>query len=1197
MAQTPPSIQGELLTYQQDGQSVQVTVDTAGWYSWLETASTFTFRSEHGSFTARKERAGNKRGGTYWRAYRKRHGKLHRAYLGKSQELTLERLQKVAAVLAGQGPAEDATPTRRAVSPQMLEEPQNSQQSSLPTLTPLSRHADEPEHRQSSRRDLPTGTITLLFTDIEGSTRLLQQLGDRYPDMLAQCRQLLRAMFQQWNGYEVDTQGDSFFVAFARATDAVAAAADAQRALVSHFWPGGIAVRIRMGLHTGEPERFSENYVGLDVHHAARIMSAGHGGQVLLSQTTHDLVEYDLPDDVSLRDLGEHRLKDLGHPIRLFQAVISDLPADFPPLKTLDTHPHNLPIQPTPLVGREREVATVCELLRRQEARLVTLTGPGGIGKTRLGVQVAAELSELFVDGMFFVDLAPLSDPALVVPTIAQRLGIWEGTGQSLLERLKEGLHQKQALLLLDNFEQVLSAAVQVADLLTSCPRLKVLVTSRERLHVRAEQEFSVPPLALPATNQLPDLAVLVQYEALALFIQCARAVKADFQLTTANARAVTEICARLDGLPLAIELAAARLKLLPPQALQARLIQRLHVLTWGAQDAPARQQTLRNTIAWSYELLSAEERCLFRRLAVFVGGCTFEAVEDVYEALGDETGKVFDGVASLIDKSLVQQRAQREEEPRLVMLETIREYGLECLATSGEAEAARHAHAAYYLQLVEAAPDLFGTGEQIWIDRFEWEHDNLRGAMNWLLEHREARESIEMTLRLGAALWWFWLTRGHRHEGWTFLERALAGSERVAEPVRAKALWAAGNLAAWLGHFERAEALCQESLALAQQIGDTEGMRNAVFHLGLVADSRGNFAAARPLFERSMVLSREAGDKFLLGHALNFLAFEALSQGEYARARLLREEGLAAFKELGHKTGISSSLKALACVMFFQGDLASARALGEECITRDREFGSKHSEAGTLAFLGNVTLHQGDILTARLLLEKSCVLLREVIDEEHQMSWTLSLLGKVNAVQGDYTAARACYEESLQSLVHVQTTPSSSMFFLDLASVLEGLAAVVAAQGELAWAVRLWGAAEALRETRSIPLPPLYRADYERAVAAARTQLGEKTFAAIWSEGQSMTPEQALAARGPATMSSPSAPSVKPPVTYPDRLTAREVEVLRLVAQGLSDTQVAEKLVISPRTVNTHLKSIYGKIGISSRNAATRYAIEQHLL
>ncbi len=820
MAQTTPSIQGEMLTYQQNGQSAQVTVGSSGWYSWLETASTFTFRSEHGTFTARKERAGNKRGGMYWRAYRRRQGKLYRAYLGKSEELTLERLKAVAAVLAGQGPAEDATLTLRAVSSQILEEPQNSQQSFLPALAPLSRHPDEPEHRRSSRRDLPTGTITLLFTDIEGSTRLLQQLGDRYESVLADCRRLLRRAFQAHHGQEVDTQGDSFFVAFARATDALSAAVEAQRALASHAWPEGTAVRVRMGLHTGEPSLTPGDYVGLDVHHAARIMSAGHGGQVLLSQTTHDLVEYDLPEGVSLRDLGEHRLKDLVRPIHLFQAVISDLPADFPPLKTLDTHSHNLPVQPTPLVGREREVATVCELLRRQEVRLVTLTGPGGIGKTRLGVQVAAELSELFVDGMFFVDLAPLSDPTLVVHTIAQRLGIWEGTGQSLLERLKEVLHKKQLLLLLDNFERVRRADVQVADLLTACPRLKVLVTSRARLDVRAQQLFSVPPLALPDTKQLHDLTALAQCEAVTLFLQRARAIEPNFQLTTANARAVTEICAGLDGLPLAIELAAARLKLLPPQALLERLAQPLHVLTSGARDAPARQQTLRNTIAWSYDLLSAQERCLFRRLAVFAGGCTLEAVEAVCEAPGDETGKVFDGVASLIDKSLVQQRAQREEEPRLVMLETIREYALECLESAGETEAIRQAHAAYYLALAEeAAPELQGPQQATWLERLELEHDNLRAALEWFIERGGPGSSREMALRLGGALSEFWIVRGLFSEGRTFLERVLAGSEGVGASMKAKALSATANLAFMQSDDDWAEALSQESLVLYREV------------------------------------------------------------------------------------------------------------------------------------------------------------------------------------------------------------------------------------------------------------------------------------------------------------------------------------------------------------------------------------------
>src|SRR6266702_2972238 len=457
-------------------------------------------------------------------------------------------------------------------------------------------------------RDLPTGTVTLLFTDIEGSTLLLQQLGERYADILATCRQLLRTAFQQWNGVEVDTQGDAFFVVFARASDAVSAVVNMQRALASHDWPNGAAVAMRIGLHTGEPTRTAEGYVGLDVHHAARIMSVGHGGQVLLSQTTRDLVEHALPDGVSLVDLGAHRLKDLQHPSHLFQLVIAGLPAGFPPLKTLDAYPNNLPIQPTPFVGREQEVAAVAALLRREDVRLLTLTGPGGTGKTRLGLQVAAELSEVFADGVFFVNLAPISDPSLVVPTIAQALDVREAAGQPLLDLVSAFLREKQVLLLLDNFEQVASAALEVADLLTVCPRLKVLVTSREVLHVRAEREFAVPVLTVPDAKHLPDLVALSQYEAVALFISRAQAVKADFKVTNANAPAVVEICARLDGLPLPIELAAARSKLLPPQALLARLDQRLALLTSGARDMPLRQQTLRNTIAWSYHLLEAQE-------------------------------------------------------------------------------------------------------------------------------------------------------------------------------------------------------------------------------------------------------------------------------------------------------------------------------------------------------------------------------------------------------------------------------------------------------------------------------------------------------------------------------------------------------------------------------------------------------------
>jgi predicted ATPase/class 3 adenylate cyclase len=558
--------------------------------------------------------------------------------------------------------------------------------------------------------ELPTGTVTLLFTDVEGSTRLLHLLGERYADVLAECRALLRGVFLEFDGHEVDTQGDAFFIAFARASDAVAAAVEAQHALSSHCWPDGVTVRVRMGLHTGEPQRSSEGYVGLDVHHAARIMSAGHGGQVLLSQTTRDLVEQTLPEGISVRDLGAYRLKDLQHPSQLFQLVIPGLPADFPPLKTLDNYPNNLPLQPTPFLGREKEVDAVQQLLLRDSSRLVTLTGPGGIGKTRLALQVAAELTEHFRDGTWFVSLAPLSDPDLVIPTISQALGLPEAREQSPLEHLKHALKEKQTLLLLDNFEQVGAAALAVADLLTGCPRLKVLVTSREGLHLRAEHAYAVPPLRLPEPKHLPDLVALCQYEAVALFIERAQTVTSEFQVSTANAPAVAEICVRLDGLPLAIELAAARIRLFSPQALLTRLGQRLPLLTSSARDVPARQQTLRQTIQWSYDLLTTAEQRLFRRLAVFVGGCTMQAVEKVAEDVAEKQTSVLDTVTSLLDKNLLRQTEQEDGEPWFVMLETIREFGLEALAERGELEAVRYTHAEYSLQLAEEAePELSG--------------------------------------------------------------------------------------------------------------------------------------------------------------------------------------------------------------------------------------------------------------------------------------------------------------------------------------------------------------------------------------------------------------------------------------------------------------------------------------------------------
>jgi predicted ATPase/class 3 adenylate cyclase/DNA-binding CsgD family transcriptional regulator len=1049
--------------------------------------------------------------------------------------------------------------------------------------------------------ELPKGTVTFLFTDIEGSTRLLRRVGESYVDVLEACRHLQRKAFHLFHGHEVDTQGDAFFVAFARASDALSAAVDIQRSLASQVWPERIAVRVRMGLHTGEPQLTSEGYIGLDVHRAARIMSAGHGGQILLSQTTRDLVEHDLPNVVSLHDLGIHRLKDLEHPSHLYQLVVEGFPVDFPPLKTLDLHTHNLPVQLTPLIGREREVAAVELLLHREDVRLLTLTGPGGAGKTRLGLQVAAELIEEYSDGVFFVNLAPIHDPVFVIPAIAQTLTVRENGGQPLFELLKAALRDKQILLLLDNFEYVVNAAISLTELLAACPRLKIMVTSRMALHMQAEQEFAVPPLTLPDPRHVPSRIALSRYEAVALFVLRVQTIIPDFQITNANAPVITEICLRLDGLPLAIELAAARMKLFSPQALLARLGQRLHILTGGAHELPERQHTLRNTIEWSYHLLGIEEQRLFRQLAVFSGGCTLQAVEAMSAAAGKQDAYILDVMTSLIDKCMVQRIIQRvEEEPRFVMLETIREYGLEVLAASGETEVTQRIHAEYFVQYAEeAAKEVDGPQQAEWFERLEQEHENVRNVLKWSLEPTPAKETkhrLTIALRLAGALRKFWVVRGHIAEGLSYLEKVLAKGEGIiSTSQRARALDQAGGFARFLGDLNRAEELLRESLQLRRELADARGIAATLNRLGMVAIGRYDFPAARSLTEEALALFKEQGDQTRIPWALSQLAEIACEQGNYIQASSLCEECLARYKAQGNTIEVGNSLCQLGRVHLLSGgDLEEAHALFNEGLALLRDVGDDASYA--LAFAGHIILLRGDLFTAHLQAEESISKARETGDPEN-LAIALALLGRVKTIQGDLAVAFACYKESLTIANQVQLKGV-------LASDIEGLAAVFVVQGAFAWAARLWGAAEALREAAGTPLPPIYRHEYEQSVAAAHSQLGKQLFLAAWAEGRNMIMEQVLAAPGTATIPEPlpttrptSLPQAKSTPAYPDGLTAREVEVLHLVAQGLSNAAIAEQLVISLLTVKSHMRSLYNKLDISSRSAATRYAIEHHLM
>jgi predicted ATPase/class 3 adenylate cyclase len=780
--------------------------------------------------------------------------------------------------------------------------------------------------------DLPTGTVTFLFTDIEGSTRLVQRLGERYPEVFERHCGILRKSFRDTGGREVGTEGDSFFIVFESAPAAVSGAVAAQRALSSYKWLQGGPVRVRIGLHTGEGTLGGDNYIGIDVNRAARVAAAGHGGQVLLSSATRELVEQALADGLGLRDLGEHRLKDLAKPEHLFQLVIPGLPNDFPAPRSLEARPNNLPLELTSFIGRKREIEEVRRAL--EESRLVTLTGPGGTGKTRLGLQVGAELLDRFEHGVFFVGLAPVYDPDLLSSTIARALGVSEVGARPIMDTLKEYLRDRELLLILDNFEQIAGAAPTLVELLKAGPRLRLLVTSRAVLHVSGEAEYQVPPLELPDYRQLPPLEVLSQYEAVILFIQRAQAVRPGFTVTNENAPAVAEICARLDGLPLALELAAARVRLLTPQAILARLESRLTLLTGGARDLPARQQSLRDAIGWSYDLLDEPERALFRTLSVFVGGWNLEAAEVVCNPEGRLRVETLDALGSLADKSLIRQTETEGGEPRFRMLEVIREYALERLAQEDEAEEIRRRHAGFFLDLAETVePKLTGPGQARWLDTVELEHENLRAALDWLSESGNA----VMALRLGSSLWRFWQMRGFLHEARQRLTNLLALPGASEDPaVRAKALEALGGVTYWMADYEIARGFYEESLEIHRRLGDRAGIANALYNISFTYEvPQTDLAAAKTFAEESLAIFRELGDEIGIAKSLWALGSSgsepSLVDDETAEAYLT--EAIAIFRRLDDRFSLGWVLHSLGLRAVDTGEFEEARARLSEAL------------------------------------------------------------------------------------------------------------------------------------------------------------------------------------------------------------------------------------------------------------------------
>ncbi|MFN8457681.1 MAG: tetratricopeptide repeat protein [Anaerolineae bacterium] len=816
---------------------------------------------------------------------------------------------------------------------------------------------------------------------------------------------------------------------------------------------------------------------------------------------------------------------------------------EFPQLKTSKPSQlkpdHNLPSQLTSFVGRDKEIAEVVRLLGT--TRLLTLAGVGGVGKTRLGLEVASAMLDNFEDGVWLVELAPLSDPQLLPQEVILTLGLQEDPTRSQLATLREFLQRKQLLLVLDNCEHLITACAELAGyLLRVCPQLRILATSREALGIGGETVWQVSSLSLPDLNQSLRLENLAQFEATQLFIERARAVQPSFQVTGMNILAIAQICGRLDGMPLAIELAAARVKVLTPPQIATRLDDRFGLLVSGSRIAVPRQQTLRAAIDWSYDLLIEAEQTLLQRLSIFAGRFTLEAAEaicsdkdeggrqkDEEDALGkfhprpsDQHSfiphpsslilhpfEVLDLLAHLADKSLI--IVAHDEAGSYRMLETIRQYAWEKLAASGELNSMRQRHLAFYLALAEMTePKLISAEQVVWLERLEVEHDNLRLALTWSLESGLA----ELGLRLAAALGEFWSRRGYLSEGSDWLGRTLA-DKSISGCIRAKALFQAGRLAWKQGNYEQTILLSEQSMSLWRELGHKPGVAASLRLLGLVAHSQGERGQAAGLLEESLALLRETEDRWNMAMTLVWLGDVRLRQGDYQPAIAVSQESLALFRQLGDKSGIGFAL-------------------------------------------GN--------------------------------------LGEIARRQGNFEQAGTLFRESLSFYYKAEEK-------VDLYYLIEALAIVAAEQRCFERAACLWGAAGALREASNAPLLPAYRTDYAPYVGAARAALGASSFAAAWAQGQTLTLEQA-AALAAAPLPQPSAPvatiSAPTPSVHPDLgLTPREVEVLRLVAQGLTDAQVAAKLFLSRRTVSKHLELIYSKLDVTSRSAATRFALEHKLV
>lgn len=1040
----------------------------------------------------------------------------------------------------------------------------------------------------------PSGTVTFLFTDIEKSTQLAREYPDAWEAAQTRHHAILREAIESNKGFVFQVIGDAYCAAFHRAGDALKAAIRAQQDLQNEAW-NEITIYVRMGIHTGEAENEGKEYRGYTtLSLVQRIMSAGNGGQILISNTTENLLRDQLPRAIRVRDLGANKFVNVSSPVHIFQVIAPDLPTEFPPLRTLDNLPNNLPIQLTSFVGREKELADVKRLMG--DTHLLTLIGSGGTGKTRLSIQAASDMLDQYPDGVWFVELAPILDPLLVPRTAAAAIGIRDESERPAIDMLCDYLHDKALLIVLDNCEHLVEACARLADrILHAAPETRILASSREALGIGGEVTYRVPSLGLPDLNHLPPVESLSQYEAVRLFIDRATSAIPGFAVTNENAPAVSQVCFRLDGIPLAIELAAAKIRVLSVEQIAERLDDRFHLLTGGSRTVLERHQTLRAAIDWSYNLLSETEQVLFQRLSVFIHGWTLEAAESV---CGDESASsiirredVLNLLEQLIHKSLVA-KEEVHGESRYHMLETVRQYANEKLAERGERDGLRDRHLAYFVKLTEQAePELYRSNQVFWLNKLDDDLDNIRLALDW------ARETdVGAGLRLMVCARLFWEARGNNQEVGDWLAQLLE-LYHENNPLHARALVVYSKVLIFRGATAEAQKIANQGLELSRSISDKQAEAFSLWCLGASFQFIGDVKQGTPFLERSLALYESLGDKFGQATALGWLLVDHPDLG---RAKTYAEQSLKLYRELGHFAGIAEALTDLAYINMFEGDFSSAMFQLEEASTICHQIGSRWGEVWSLINSGRLAFLQGNY-------QQAYIYFKQVIPMQEKIAGGLTPTLRTSMAHtllwlGDIAKAWESFEISIRK--YQRDNSLAGIVF-----VIDGLASWYVYQEQPERAARLFAWIDAMDEKTGGYRFPVEQKSLEKDLAVIHTKLDDAEFAKFAAEGRAMTVEQAIAlALEPVEKmaSPPSSMESTIPETLPSQreaekkkyggLTSREREVAAQIAQGKSNQAIAADLFLSLKTVEAHVTRILSKLGFTSRSQIAGWAVAKGL-